>query len=220
MKSLWIHYKITMNSPHSSRLHYLFREFSLNSLSFSQIHLESTFFCIMTMNSLTASRFTVNTLSFSRIHYFFLQIFYEITICCAIFSFNSLFFFANSLSVTRVHFESTIWFGKPLWIRFEITMKRFWNHYEIAIFLAIFPLRDFTMNSLSVSRIHLESTFSPNQYERTICFAIPLWIHYHYCGFTMNTLLFSRIEFLFREFRMNSLPVPRLLFQFTICFGN
>ena len=154
MKSLWIHYKITMNSPHSSRLHYLFREFSLNSLSFSQIHLESTFFCIMTMNSLTASRFTVNTLSFSRIHYFFLQIFYEITICCAIFSFNSLFFFANSLSVTRIHFESTIWFGKPLWIRFEITMKRFWNHYEIAIFLAIFPLRDFTMNSLSISRLH------------------------------------------------------------------
>ena len=129
MKSLWIHYKITMNSPHSSRLHYLFREFSLNSLSFSQIHLESTFFCIMTMNSLTASRFTVNTLSFSRIHYFFCK-----------FSMKSLFaarfFLLIHYSFSRTHYLLRGFTLNPLsdlGNHFEFVLKSLWNDFEITM---------------------------------------------------------------------------------------
>ena len=117
----------------------------------------------------------------------------------------------NSLSASRFPFEYTIFFSKSLWIHYFFA-KSIWIYYL---------LRDFTIISLSGSRIHLESTFSPNQYELTICFAIPLWIHYHFREITMNTLslTLSRIDFLFREFCMNSLSVSAihyLFLEFTI----
>ena len=106
------------------------------------------------------------------------------------------------------------------------------------------------MNSPSFSRIYLESTFLPNHFEFTICFAISLWLHYLFrelsmhslsaLRLTMNTLSFSRIYSLFCDFTMdspsvsriylestfflritlNSLSASRLHYEFTICFAN
>ena len=166
-KSIWIYYLfrlITFNPLFFRKItitiYYLLRNFSLNSLSFSQIHLESTYFRRIIINSISASRFhfeftiffpevTMKTRFFAKsiwIHYqlreFTSNPFFTgklLLICCLLrhFSFNSLSFFAELL-----------------WIRYEITMKPLWNHYETGI----------TMNSLW------------NQYEITM--KLILWLIY------------------------------------------
>ena len=86
-KSLWIHYlfrKLTF--------HYLWN-FSLNSLYFSRIHLESTLFRKITMDSLSPSQFHYEvTIFFTNsiwIHYFIPKI-----------TMNTLFFSRNQYLIT------------------------------------------------------------------------------------------------------------------------
>ena len=123
----------------------------------------------------------INSLSTSQwIHYLFHE-----------FTFNSLFY-------SRNHYEFTISFAIFLWIHYffrEFTISfansLFYsqNHYECTIF------RTFTMNSLSLSRIHLES----------IVFRQITMNSLSALSFTIISLSFSRIHYLFREITMNSL---------------
>ena len=117
------------------------------------------------------------------------------------FSWNSLFFLRihyrfrectlNPLSFLRNYFELTILFTKSVWkhplhdftvprinlistISFVISL---WSHY-------IF--REFTLNTLSVSR---------NYYEFTICSANLLWIHYPFRDISFKSLSVSLIHY-------------------------
>ena len=129
----------------------------------------------------------------------------------------------DTLLISRFHFETTffcgttIFFAKPLWIRYEFAIKSLWNHYEIKMnslsasrFLFEFTI--FIANSLSVPQIHLKST---------IYFANYLWIQNLLRDFTMNSPSFSQnhceftiyfenlllIHYLFRDISLNSLSV-------------
>ena len=230
---LWIHYLLrdfTKNTLCASRFYYgftifvvislgiqhPFREFTMETLfislkftlNYENTHLRPEINLIFLSASWFLYEFTICFANSPWIHYFFANCFW-IHYLLRDFLLNILFFLEITLN--------SLFFAKSLWIHYLLRDESIFSsiHFELTICFVIllgihYLFRESTLNPL----------FLPNQYERTICFAIPLWIHYHYCGFTMNTLLFSRIEFLFREFRMNSLPVPRLLFQFTICFGN
>ena len=168
----WIHEESSMNSLSSPEIHYLFRAFILNPLSFLRKHFETTMKSIF-------------------IHY----LFREFTICfatclskhCLLYDFtlNSLSFSRkltlNSLSISWFHHESTIYFAISLWIHF------------------IF--REFTLKTLFVSRFY---------YEFTILFAKSLRIHLLFRDSIFNTLSVSRyllIHYLFRLFTIQSLFV-------------
>ena len=179
----WIHEESSMNSLSSPEIHYLFRAFILNPLSFLRKHFETTMKSIF-------------------IHY----LFREFTICfatclskhCLLYDFtlNSLSFSRkltlNSLYISRFYYESTIYFGNSLWIRYLF--------------------RDFTMDSLSFSRNHCEFTFyfenisfcfaislnslsvSLIHYSIAICLVNSLYIKNHFRGFSLKEILFSRIN--------------------------
>ena len=142
LSASWFHYVYTIRFANCPWIHYLLRDFALNSLS--------------------ASRMV-----------------YKFIIC---FSLNSLF-------VSQINLEITIFFCgitmNSLWNRYETTMKSIWIH---------FLLRDFSLSSLSFSRIHCEFT---------IYFENSLWIHY-----------------LFREFPMNSQSDSRFYYESTIFLRN
>ena len=154
----------------------------MNSLSVSRNHLESTFFRKITMNTLFASRFLLQfTIVFAEPlwirseitkkplwnHYEFtifaisLEIhclFRKFTICFANFPWIHYLprdFSWNLLSFSRIHYLLREFTLNPLsFFRndYEFAMKSILIHYlfrELTIFFA---------NSLSVSRIHLEST--------------------------------------------------------------
>ena len=65
------------------------------------------------------------------------------------------------------------------------------------------------MNSLFASRFH---------YEYTICFENFLWIHYLLCDFSLNSILISGIQYLFREFTLNPI-FNEITYRFTIFFA-
>ena len=81
-------------------------------------------------------------------------------------------------------------------------------------------LREFTMNSLSVSWIHSGSIIpfanslrTHNLFcEFTILFVISIWINNFFRKFTMKSESFSR-------FTMDPLSVPRIYYEFTILFA-
>ena len=107
----------------------------------------------------------------------------------------------NSLSVTRIHYESIIVFAYLL-----LKNDRF---------------REFTINSLSIALIHFECTI---YFAKTISIFIfvinSLWIHYQLRASTMYPLSFSRFYHPLRKFCMNSLLFSRIHFEFTIFFAN
>ena len=166
--------RLTMNTLSFSRIYSLFCDFTMDSPSVSRIYLESTFFLRITLNSLSAS----------RLHY-------EFTIC-----------FANS---PRIHFFLLNHYKfamKSLWNHYETTMESLWIHHLLRDFtrnsssfsrihylyrefsmnslFASWFLFEFTIsiaNSLSVSRIHLEST------------VLLLWMHYLFRLFTIYSPL-------------------------------
>ena len=74
---------------------------------------------------------------------------------------------------------------------------------------------EFTFNSLSLSRIHFQST---------IFFANLLRVHYLFRESKSNLLSFSRIHsqftILFRGITFNSRSFSRIYFEFTISFSN
>ena len=158
----------------------------------------------------------------------------------------------NSKSITHMHREFTIRFLESLWIHYlfrEFTMKLYREfglnqfslslpfnplspsaiYYENTIYLAIlrwthYNFRWFTINSLSVSRMKYEFTifsridlksnivfvnslsFSSIHYlfrEFTIYFTKFPWIHNLHRDFSLNSPSFSRIHYLFRELSIN-----------------
>ena len=117
---------------------------------------------------------------------------------------NTLFYlefiisFANPLSFSRFHLEST--FFRRI-TKNSLSVSRF--HYEYTIFFA---------NSLSVSQIF---------YEFTICLAISLWIYFLFREFTLTPFFTTKslwTHYLFHEINMNSLSASRFHFEFNILF--
>ena len=81
------------------RIHYLFREFTMDLLSFSRKHYRFVIFVIKNpWNHFLLRESTMNPFSFSRMYYL------------------SREFFTNSSTFSRIHFEFTINFAKSLWI--------------------------------------------------------------------------------------------------------
>ena len=110
--SFWIYFfflEITLNSLFFAKslwIHYLLRDESI----FSSIHFELTICFVILLG----------------IHYLFRELTTKFTICFANFLWvHYLFrdFSLNSLSVSRIHLEYTIFFAKPPWIRYEVDMK-------------------------------------------------------------------------------------------------
>ena len=99
------HYELTIYFANILRIHYPFREFTMNSLVISWF----------TEKSLSFSRIHFESISVSRIRYLFRE--------------NTM----NFQSVSRLHYEFTIYFADSKWI-----------HY---------PFREFTIHSLSILRI-------------------------------------------------------------------
>ena len=86
-----------------SRLHFIFREFTIDSLFYSRIHFESSiFFRELSMNSLSLSRINYNNLIVIAKLLWILYLFCEFTL--------------NSLSFLRINYEVTIIFVNKLWI--------------------------------------------------------------------------------------------------------
>ena len=144
----------TMNSLSVSRIHYLFGEFTINLLGFSQFTLN---FREITMNSLFFSWIyyilsvrSTNSLSFLR-------------------KCNEFTIFINSLFLSRIYYlfcEPTIFLANSLWFQFVFRINTL-NSLEIlheftwcfVNFLWIYYLSlEFTMNLLYFSRINNEFT--------------------------------------------------------------
>ena len=208
---------VSRNSP---TIHYLYPQFTVNSLSFPRIHYILSISRIIFetnfdfANSLSISRkyhklgicyviklwihslfrdVTMNLLSISRINY-------KLAIC-----------FVISLSSTKIYFGFTIF----LRIRYEFTIylaDSLWIH---------LVFREVTMNSLSFSRKY---------HEFNICFVIALWIHYlfreytlvslFFCEFIMNKFYFSQFRFEFSLFYANYLYVWRINYESTWFFAK
>ena len=119
----------------------------------------------------------------------------------------------NLLFTSRFLFKFTILFGKLLWIRYEITMKRFWNH---------FLFRDFTRNSSYFSRIHYqfrEFTLNP---RFTLNSLSASRFHYEFTIFSrihLESIFSLWIYYLLRDFKMNLLYISGIHFEYTICFA-
>ena len=136
-KSFWIHSlrpEINLNSLSASWFHYEYTTcFTISGFTksiwmhyfFSRIHYVFREFPI---DYFVLRDFSLNSLSFTRFHF-------EFTIFSRNYYVHTLFY-ANSLSVSQRHLKSTIAFAKPLWIRYEITLKPLWNQYEFTICFA------------------------------------------------------------------------------------
>ena len=156
----------------------------MNSLSISLIHLESTFFREITMNSLWNHYET--TMKSLCIHYIFFVISIWIHYLRRDFYLNSFFFF-----------EFTI--CSP-WT----TMISPWNHYEITRNSSSFSrihylFRECPMDSPSASRFLFE-------------FILFFRIHYLFCEFTLNPRSFSLWPH--HEITVNSLFVSKIHLEF------
>ena len=173
MKSLWNLLKFTLLFCHFSTNSLS----SLNSLYFSRIHFELTIlfpkslwmyyfprnqfefnllFCEticwihnllreFTMNSHLLWDFSINSSSFSLIHFestIFLQNHYDRYKITMKSIWNGYEITMNSKSSWWFHLESILFFANSLWIHYLLTLL-LWIHYL---------LRDFIMNSLSISR--------------------------------------------------------------------
>ena len=100
--------------------------------------------------------------------------------------------FANKKSFLQIHYEFIIFFCGFTMIFFYLLANFLWIQYFI---------REFTMDSLSISWIH---------YEFTTYFVYSLWIQLVCREYTMNT---SRI-YLFHEFTFDSLSFLRIHYLF------
>ena len=143
----------------------------------------------------------------------------------------------NSLPVPKIHLESTIHFA--ILLRIYLSYSR--NQYEDTIVFAKsiwihYLLRSFTMNSLTVSRIDLESTSfrqitmnslssSRFHFTHTIRFANCQRIHFLFRDLTLNSLSYPRnhyvntfslwFNYLLLDLSLNSLSVPRIQLKST-----
>ena len=165
----------------------------MNPLSISRIHNEPT---IYFANSLW-------------IHYPFREYCMNLLSICR--------FTMNSLSFSRIHHKLIVYFANSQGIYclfFEFTLNqisisrtRYLSRENKMKTLKTYLFRNYTeltMNILSILRIN---------YENTSCFV----------NLQMNSLSFSRIHYLFRQFTIyfaNSLYISRLNYEFTIYFAN
>ena len=165
----------------------------MDSLSTSRLSLEFAYFELANSPWIYFFRgITMNSISFLRFQIEFALLY---TICFT----NPLWihsmlpdFSLNSLSVSRIHLRSTIFFAKPLWIRYEITMNSLF-------------FRDFTRITSSLR-------------EFTICFANSAWIHYFF-EITMKSLgnhHESTIKSLWIHYLLCEFDLYRLVFEITI----
>ena len=168
---------------------YLFREFTMNSLSVSRIQLNLLLFsCIRFL----LREFTLKPLSFPRMHY-------KYKICFANSPWIHFPFFGitmNSLSARKITLNP-LFSGKLLWIHYLLcdfsfkslsffaeqlwtAMKSLWIHYCFAIFLWIdYLFREFTICFTIPFHVITVKTLSALRFynEFTIVFVISLWIH-------------------------------------------
>ena len=131
-------------------IHHLFREFTIRFANSPWIHCSATMIHYLLRVSLW-------------IHY----LFREFTICIVI-----------SLWILYLFSESTLnslFFAKPLLIRYEITMTSLWIHYRFRVItIKSYLYREFTIHQKSFSWIRIESTFFPriiSELTFTILFA-------------------------------------------------
>ena len=169
----------------------------------------------------------MNQLSFSRNHYEF-------------------FFFANSLSLSQICYDFTIFFCGFITILHSVPRL----HFELTFFFAnllcmFFSFHVITMNLILVTRINCEYTiFLANNYKLTIFLANIHRMHYMWREFTKNSLSVSRIyykftffslinyevtisdanllwiHYFFREYTKNPISVSRIHYKFTIFFES
>ena len=116
VNSLWMNFF----SCEILRIHYLFREFTMDLLSFSRKHYRFVIFVIKNpWNHFLLRESTMNPFSFSRMYYLSREFFTN----------SSTFreFTLNSLSISRNHCEFTIFLANSQWIYFfscEYLMNR------------------------------------------------------------------------------------------------
>ena len=134
-----IHYEFIFGFANPLWIHFLLREYSMNSFSVACIHYPSREYI---MNSQSISQFTIDRVSFLWIHY-------EITL--------------NSLSITLIHYKFTFYLASSLLIHYffenSLSVLHFLNSLS---FFENLPrihclLRLFKMYSLSFSRKYYES---------------------------------------------------------------
>ena len=183
-------------------IHFVFYEYTVNSLSNRELTRNSPFFCEFIMNSVFVPRInymfrdhSMNSLSVSRIRY------------------ESTIYFANSLSISRKYLEFSIFFENILWINYLM------GDSEFALYSATYF--EFTMNSLCFSRIYCEFTvrslsISRIHYQLNIFFANTPIIH----NLFSNSLSVSCIHYFLIKLNAYLLPVvPWLNFLFhTVIF--
>ena len=155
---LWIHYLFR----DFLWIHYLFHEMTINSHHFRKF---TTTLLIVFVNSLWMNCFSCEVL---RIHYLFRE------------------FTIDLLSFSRKHYRSVIFVIKNLWIHYllwESTMNPF--SFSRMYYLSreyvtnSSTFREFTFNSLSISRNHCEFT---------IFLANSQWIYFFSCEYLMNRI--------------------------------
>ena len=191
--SLWIHYslfvlQIDFESTifyilFISRIHYNFTIFLSNELSFSRIHYEFTIYFVNSLWMLFWYRiFTFHPLFFLENSLWVHWLLRDIIIKALSFREYTIY----SLSFSRNHYTSTIFFANLLWIHNLFLKSCFRIHYEstwsIANILWSHIFCEFTMNLLSFSWIDYNFTFlfanSPSitriYQEFTICFEYSL----------------------------------------------
>ena len=216
---LWISYELSARYLWN---HNLLRHFTMNSLSLPRNHCEFTIALAISLwihcrdFAGNSSFFRESAICFAissriqflpRNHYRFTIVFaISIWIHCLNpeITMNTLFFreinlhllsawrflfkvtliFGNSLSFSRI----TFFFANVPWITL--------NYLELPLNYLFF--REITMNSLSSSRYHFDST---------ICFVISLWIHYHFHEINVNSLPISRFYYEFNIFSPKSLLI-------------
>ena len=153
----------------------------------------------------------------------------------------------NSLSISLIYYEFTIYFANILWIHYifrEFTII----HFRIANLLwKYFVFRVYTKNSLSISQIHHEfilfytnplwiqfrfsefTIFMANSLWIYLVFRDSQWIYHLHRKFTLdshntiNSLLILRIHYYSlsnREFTLNWLIFSRIDYEFSFCSTN
>ena len=180
-----------MNSVSFTRIHYLFGEFTLNSLGLSRSYLESTIifrtrylFAKLPWRNYLFRRFTKNLLSSPRFYHLFLE------------------FTRNSLYVSWIHYLFRVYLMTLL------SISRI--HYESTTFSRIHYLfRESIMNLLGISRSNYKFTVFNANLVWIWCFPNSLWIQLVFSVYTTNSLSITR-------FTLNSLRISRIYFDFTM----
>ena len=197
-----------MNSVSFTRIHYLFGEFTLNSLGLSRSYLESTIifrtrylFAKLPWRNYLFRRFTKNLLSSPRFYHLFLE------------------FTRNSLYVSWIHYLFRVYLMTLL------SISRI--HYESTTFSRIHYLfRESIMNLLGISRSNYKFTVFNANLVWIWCFPNSLSIQLVFSVYTTNSLSITR-------FTLNSLRIILWIYilcihanilwfyyEFTWCFAN